>query len=81
MVNTADFYKHTDVECDRSEPIVEKIMPLLDEVVGRLPDEEQFKITGLIVIHREETAMRFPAGRMFMREVLTMDQLSNQVIG
>ena len=57
MVNTADFYKHTDVICDRSEPIVKRIMSLLDEVVERLPDEEQFKITGLIVIDTKQIAM------------------------
>ena len=57
MVNTADFYKHTDVICDRLQPIVKRIMSLLDEVVERLPDEEQFKITGLIVIDTKQIAM------------------------
>ena len=57
MVNTADFYKHTTVSCDRSHPLGKRIMSLLDEVVERLPDEEQFKITGLIVIDTKQIAM------------------------
>ena len=57
MVNTADFYKHAEIICDRSQPIVKRIMSLLDEVVERLPDEEQFKITGLIVIDTKQIAM------------------------
>ena len=57
MVNTADFYKHTDVICDRSEPIIEKIMSLLDEVVERLPDEEQFKIKCRLIIFPRQIVM------------------------
>ena len=57
MVNTADFYKHTVVICDGSQPIEKRIRSLLDEVVERLPDEEQFKIAGLILITTEQTAM------------------------
>ena len=57
MVNTTDFYKHTEIICDRSQPIVKRIRSLLDEVVERLPDEEQFKITGLIVIDTKQIAM------------------------
>ena len=56
MVNTADFYKHTSFAADSSD-IVKRIRSLLDEVVERLPDEEQFKITGLIVIDTKQIAM------------------------
>ena len=28
MVNTADFYKHTDVDCDRSHSLGQRIMSL-----------------------------------------------------
>ena len=56
MVNTADFYKHTSFAADSSD-IVKRIRSLFDEVVERLPDEEQFKITGLIVIDTRQTAM------------------------
>ena len=59
MVNTADFYKHTDVICDRSQPIVKRIMSLLDEVVERLPDEEQFKMEGTFLIAPKKTALEF----------------------
>ena len=59
MVNTADFYKHTDVDCDSSQDIVKRIKPLLDEVVERLPDEEQFKITGMIRFDTRQTALEF----------------------
>ena len=57
MVNTADFYKHTDVECDSSQDIVKRIKPLLDEVVERFPDEEQFKIKCIIIIRPTQIAM------------------------
>ena len=50
MVNTADFYKHTEIICDRSHPLGKRIMSLLDEVVERLPDEEQFKIKCRLII-------------------------------
>ena len=59
MVNTADFYKHTTVSCDRSHPLGKRIMSLLDEVVERLPDEEQFKITGMIRFDTRQTASEF----------------------
>ena len=59
MVNTADFYKHTTVSCDRSHPLGKRIMSLLDEVVERLPDEEQFKITGMIRFDTRQTALEF----------------------
>ena len=59
MVNTADFYKHTEVICDRSHPLGKRIMSLLDEVVERLPDEEQFKITGMIRFDTRQTALEF----------------------
>ncbi len=57
MVNTADFYKHTEVMCDRDKSLGKRMISLLDEVVERLPDEEQFKITGLIVIDTRQIAM------------------------
>ena len=57
MVNTANFYKHTDVECDSSQDIVKRIKPLLDEVVERFPDEEQFKIKCIIIIRPTQIAM------------------------
>jgi hypothetical protein len=57
MVNTADFYKHTDVICDRLQPIVKRIMSLLDEVVERLPDEEQFKIKCRLIIFPRQIVM------------------------
>jgi len=59
MVNTADFYRHTDVICDRSHPIGKRIMSLLDEVVESLPDEEQFKIIGMIRFDTRQTASEF----------------------
>ena len=59
MVNTADFYRHTEVICDRSHPLGKRIMSLLDEVVERLPDEEQFKITGMIRFDTRQTALEF----------------------
>ena len=59
MVNTAEFYKHTEVICDRSHPLGKRIMSLLDEVVERLPDEEQFKIIGMIRFDTRQTALEF----------------------
>ena len=59
MVNTADFYKHTTVSCDRLDPLGQRLLSLLDEVVERLPDEEQFKITGMIRFDTRQTASEF----------------------
>ena len=57
MVNTADFYKHTEVRYWRLWH--QRIKPLLDEVVERLPDEEQFKIAGMIRFDTRQTALEF----------------------
>ena len=58
MVNTADFYKHTSFAADSSD-IVKRIRSLLDEVVDRLPDEWQFKTTGMIRFDTRQTASEF----------------------
>ena len=58
MVNTTDFYKHTSV-WERTDPLGQRLMSLLDEVVERLPDEEQFKITGMIRFDTRQTALEF----------------------
>ena len=57
MVNTADFYKHAEIICDRSHPLGKRIMSLLDEVVERLPDEEQFKIKCRLIIFPRQIVM------------------------
>ena len=59
MVNTADFYKHTEVICDRYKPLGKRMISLLDEVVERLPDEEQFKMEGTFFIAPKESARQF----------------------
>ena len=59
MVNTADFYKHTMVSCDMLDPLGKRLMSLLDEVVERLPDEWQFKTTGMIRFDTRQTASEF----------------------
>jgi len=56
MVNTADFYKHTSFAADSSD-IVKRIRSLFDEVVERLPDEEQFKIKCRLIIFPRQIAM------------------------
>ena len=58
MVNTADFYKHTRV-WERTDPLGQRLMSLLDEVVERLPDEWQFKTTGIIRFDTRRTATEF----------------------
>ena len=58
MVNTADFYKHTRV-WERTDPLGQRLMSLLDEVVERLPDEWQFKTTGMIRFDTRQTASEF----------------------
>ena len=58
MVNTADFYKHVKVEFNGLEetgPLGKRLSRLLDEVVQRLPDEEQFKLQGHIEFCTRET--------------------------
>ena len=59
MVNTADFYKHTMVACDMLDPLGRRLKSLLDEVVERLPDEWQFKTTGMIRFDTRQTASEF----------------------
>ena len=59
MVNTANFYKHTMVMCDMLNPLGKRITSLLDDVVEKLPDEEQFKITGMIRFDTRQTALEF----------------------
>jgi len=67
MVNTADFYRHTEVICDRSHPLGKRMISLLDEVVERLPDEEQFKMEGTFLIAPKEPA------RQFWQQILPMN--------
>ena len=58
MVNTADFYKHVKVEfngLEETRPLGKRLSRLLDEVVQRLPDEEQFKLHGHIEFCTRET--------------------------
>ena len=59
MVNTADFYKHAKVSWDNLDPLGKRLMSLLDEVVERLPDEWQFKTTGMIRFDTMQTASEF----------------------
>lgn len=59
MVNTADFYKHTMVACDMLDPLGKRLTSLLDDIVERLPDEEQFKTTGMIRFDTRQTALEF----------------------
>ena len=59
MVNTADFYKHTTVLNDPSNLLGKRIRSLLDEVVERLPDEEQFKMKGAFLFAPKEKARQF----------------------
>ena len=58
MVNTADFFKHTSV-WTITDPLGQRLLSLLDEVVERLPDEEQFKIKCMIRFDTRQTASEF----------------------
>ena len=58
MVNTANFYRHTEIMSEKNL-LGKRMISLLDEVVERLPDEEQFKITGLIRFDTRQTALDF----------------------
>ncbi len=59
MVNTADFYKKVMVEfngLEETSPLTKaRLLHLLDEVVQRLPDEQQFKLQGHIEFCTRET--------------------------
>ena len=59
MVNTAEFYKHTQVSCDTSQPLGKKLIFLLDDVVERLPNDWQFTTTGMIRFDTRQTASEF----------------------
>ena len=56
MVNTADFYKHTEIMSEKNL-LGKRIRSLLDEVVERLPDEEQFKIKCRLIIFPRQIVM------------------------
>jgi len=61
MVDLDEFYKNAEVLCNREVevPLGKRLMSLLDEVVERLPDEWQLKITGMIRFDTRQTASSY----------------------
>jgi len=62
MVNTADFYKHTEISWDDSvnfDPLGTRLTSLLDEVIKKLPDEDWFKIKGLIMFVTRQKGIEY----------------------
>lgn len=59
MVNLQNYYENVDVIVDTSHPLANKIKRLFDQVITKLPDEEQFRTIGTIVIGFVETIANF----------------------
>lgn len=60
MVNLQKFYRNAKVSITTySSPSADRIKQLFNQVITRLPDEEQFGITGTILIGPEEAIVNF----------------------
>ena len=51
MVDVENFYSRINVYGDLSLPIMQRVKPLFDEIIYRLPDAEQFQIPCNFAIH------------------------------
>ncbi len=51
MVDVEKFYSRNEIFEDLNRPIMQRVKPLYEEVIQRLPDEEQFQIKGCFVIN------------------------------
>ena len=59
MVELETFYQNVHVFIDRSHPLGQRLTPLLEDVIQRLPDEEQFQIKGQIAFRTRPEAVEF----------------------
>jgi len=59
MVSKSSFYDYVKVHLDKDQSLGKRIQSLLDNIVERLPDEEQFQIKGVIGFNSREQALEF----------------------
>ena len=57
MVSLSDFYDKVKVYLDNSHSLGKRIRPLLDDVIIRLPAEEQFGMKGMIAFNTREQSV------------------------
>lgn len=57
MVSLSDFYDRVKVNINDSHPLGQRIRPLLDNVIVRLPNEEQFRMKGVISFNTRNQAV------------------------
>ncbi len=59
MVSKSSFYTNVKVHLDENHPLGQRIQSLIDNVVERLPDEEQFQIRGMIGFNLREESLDY----------------------
>ena len=59
MVNVENFYSRNKVFGDLNLPIMQRVRPLFEEIIQRLPDEEQFQILGNFAIHYRKEIVEY----------------------
>ncbi len=59
MVDVEEFYSRIKVFGDLQDPVIQKVKPLFEEVIQRLPDEEQFQIEGHFIIHYRKEVIKY----------------------
>jgi len=59
LVGLENFYNNVNVHNDESQPLGQRLRSSLEDVIQRLPDEEQFQIRGQIQFNTREQAINF----------------------
>jgi len=59
MVELETFFQKVTVYNDESQSLGQRLKTLLEDVILRLPDEEQFHMRGQIGFHTREQAVEF----------------------
>ena len=59
MVELETFFQNVTVSTDESHPLGQRLKTLLEDVILRLPDEEQFHMRGQILFNTREQAVKF----------------------
>ena len=59
MVDLENFYRNVKLFIDLNHPLGQRMKPLLDEVVKRLPNEKQFQMNGRITFMTRTQAIEF----------------------
>ena len=59
MVELETFFQNVTVSTDESHPLGQRLKTLLEDVILRLPDEEQFHMRGQILFNTREQAVEF----------------------